>query len=60
MESTFSYADIGSNWQSFFKMIDLFRKLAKEVARNLGFQYPDSTDQKVTRYCRKLRYTQEK
>lgn len=55
LTATFSDAGIENNWQAFFNMIDLFRKLAKDVAKNLGYEYPDEIDQKVTEYCNKVK-----
>lgn len=36
-------------------MIDLFGKLAKDVAKNLEYEYPDEIDQKVTEYYKKVK-----
>jgi hypothetical protein len=36
-------------------MIDLFRKLAKEVGDNLGYEYPEKIDEQVTAYCKKIK-----
>ncbi len=55
LEATFSDASIENNWRAFFNMIDLFRKLAKNVAKNLGYEYPYKIDQKVTEYCKKVK-----
>ena len=55
LEATFADADIENNWQALFNTIDLFRKLAKYVADNLGYEYPDETDRKITAYCKKAR-----
>jgi len=55
LQATFSDAGIENNWQAFFNMIDLFRKLAKSVAKNLGYEYLDEIDQKVTEYCKKVK-----
>lgn len=55
LEATFSDAGIETNWQAFFNMIDLFRKLAKSVAKYLGYEYPYEIDQKVTEYCKKVK-----
>ena len=59
LEATFTDADIENNWQAFFNMIDLFRKLAKYVGKNLGYEYLSQTDQKITDYCKKVK-TSEK
>jgi len=55
LEATFTDADIENNWQAFFNMIDLFRKLAKYVGNNLGYEYLYQIDQKITDYCKKVK-----
>jgi hypothetical protein len=40
-------------------MIELFRVLAKEVAKNLGYEYPDTIDEKVTAYCKKIEMSEK-
>ena len=36
-------------------MTDLFRKLAKEVANELGYEYPDQVDQEVMEFCGEIK-----
>lgn len=55
LEKTFSDADIENNWKAFFNMIELFRRLAKEVARNLRYEYPENIDRKIIEYCKNLK-----
>jgi aminoglycoside 6-adenylyltransferase len=55
LEATFSDADIENNWRAFFNMIALFRKLAKKVGDNLGYEYPEKIDEQVTAYCKKIK-----
>jgi len=57
LQATFSDACIENNWKAFFDMIELFRKLAKNVAKNLGYEYPDKIDQEVTEYFKKVKVT---
>ncbi|MFC1954790.1 aminoglycoside 6-adenylyltransferase [Chloroflexota bacterium] len=57
LETTFSDADIENNWQAFFNMITLFRKLAVNVGNSLGYEYPHELDQKITKYCNKIKAT---
>ena len=59
LEATFSDADIGNNWRAFFNMISLFRRLAREVARNEQYNYPEGTDRKVAEYCLKIQATEK-
>lgn len=55
LQATFCDADIQKNWQALFNMIRLFRRLAKEVAKNQGYDYPDEIDRKVTEYSQKVK-----
>ncbi|KYG27678.1 aminoglycoside 6-adenylyltransferase [Alkalihalobacillus trypoxylicola] len=41
-------------WQSLFIAIELFRKFAREVGQQLGYQYPESDDKKVHGYLESL------
>ena len=55
--STFAGADIEENWQAFFKAVALFRKLARIVGGNLGYDYPVQLDQEMTDYYSRIRTT---
>ena len=55
LENTFSGADIEENWEAFFRTIDLFRKLAKSVAAELKYEYPDNLDLKMSEYYLKVK-----
>jgi len=55
VEATFVDADIAKNWQALFNVIGLFRRLAEYVAGDLGYDYPDKLDNKVTDYCRQIK-----
>lgn len=55
LENTFSDAEIENNWQAFFKMVNLFRRLSKDLADNFGYNYPFETDKKVTGYCKRIK-----
>ena len=54
-KSTFAGSDVEENWQAFFKMIALFRKLSKTVGIGLGYDYPAERDEEVTQYCLSIR-----
>jgi aminoglycoside 6-adenylyltransferase len=49
-ERTFADADIESNWRALFATLEFVRKLGKEIADALGFEYPERTDTEVTNY----------
>lgn len=49
-ESTFSRAGLEDQWQAFFSAVTLFRKLAKQVGKVLGYTYPEKIDRDMTEY----------
>ena len=57
LESTYTGADIKENWIAFFNTLSLFRKLAKKVGENLGYNYPGTLDREVTQYCMEIKET---
>jgi aminoglycoside 6-adenylyltransferase len=50
LETTWVGAGIEENWTALFAMTALFRRVASEVARALGYTYPTELDQGVTAY----------
>jgi aminoglycoside 6-adenylyltransferase len=55
LEATFAGAGIEDNWTALFNMIDLFRRLTKEVGNSLNYRYPSDLDRRVTAYLTKIR-----
>ncbi|MFI5173528.1 MAG: aminoglycoside 6-adenylyltransferase [Terriglobia bacterium] len=55
LESTYAGSGIDENWEAFFRMVNLFRKLAREVGMQLGYEYPINTDEAITKYCSTIR-----
>jgi len=55
IQSTYAHFGIKENWEAFFRMLDLFRKLATEVGAQLGYEYPIDLDFEVTEYCSNIR-----
>jgi len=47
---TYACADIEQNWEALFRTIELFRKVAINVGGELGYDYPQELDKRVTRY----------
>ncbi|MBE0340505.1 aminoglycoside 6-adenylyltransferase [Paenibacillus sp. 28ISP30-2] len=47
---TFADADYEQMWQALFRMGDLFREVALEVANHYSYEYPAQDDQRVTYY----------
>ncbi len=60
VESTFADANIENNWVALFNLIGLFRKLAKYVAGNLGYEYPTELDVRITEYCAEIKDSKKK
>jgi aminoglycoside 6-adenylyltransferase len=54
LENTYAGADIVDNWQSLFRTMALFRRVALEVGQGLGYEYPLDLDQRVTVYVQKM------
>lgn len=55
LESTFAGSGLKENWISLFATLKLFRRLAKAVAENLDYPYPEALDLKITGYLEKIR-----
>lgn len=55
LERTYVGADIEENWEALFRTITLFRRVATEVAEDLGYAYPLDLDRRVTAYVREVR-----
>jgi aminoglycoside 6-adenylyltransferase len=52
-----TYAGIGpeADWESLFRIIALFRKIAREVGERLGYAYPEEIDSNVVKYLYHIR-----
>ena len=55
LESTFVGAGMEENWEALFETIDLFRRVAREVADHLGYAYPHDLDRRVLEYLQRVR-----
>jgi aminoglycoside 6-adenylyltransferase len=55
LEGTFAGAGIADNWEAHFRTMELFRRIATEVADDLGYAYPLDLDRRVTAYVREIR-----
>lgn len=53
--STFAGADIEDNWRAFFAAVALFRRLAKILGENLGYEYSTQMDKEMTDYYKYIR-----
>jgi aminoglycoside 6-adenylyltransferase len=54
LEDSFAGAALADNWESLFRTIALFRRVAIEVADHLGYTYPHDLDQQVTAYVQSI------
>jgi hypothetical protein len=55
LESTYAGAGTADNWEALFRTMALFRRVATEVADDLGHVYPLDLDRRVTAYVREIR-----
>lgn len=55
LEKTYSDADFEKIWGSLFTMGGLFRRLAKVVASEFGFQYQQQNDDNVSDFIRRIK-----
>jgi aminoglycoside 6-adenylyltransferase len=55
LEGTYAGAGIADNWEALFRTMALFRRVATEVAADLGHVYPLDLDRRVTAYVREIR-----
>jgi len=55
LEKTYSDAEFENMWESLFTAGIIFRRLAKAVASEFGFQYPQQDDHRVTAYLHRIK-----
>lgn len=55
LKKTYSDANVENNWESLFTADSLFRRVAKVVAEQFGFLYPQEDDDNVSRFIRKIK-----
>lgn len=53
IEETFAGADKEEVWKAFFKLVEVFTTLAKIVAENCGYRYPEDQEKKMMNYFKK-------
>lgn len=56
LEGTYAGAGIAENWEALFRTMALFRRVAEEVADDLGYAYPLDLDRRVTEYARAVKH----
>ena len=60
LESTYVGADKEENWEALFRTIDIFRRVALEVAIQFGFSYPHNLDDRAMQYLYRVRNSADK
>jgi aminoglycoside 6-adenylyltransferase len=55
LEKTFVGSNIEDNWNALYKTADLFSRLSKEVAEDLGYTYPLEYENKIRGYLLRVR-----
>jgi aminoglycoside 6-adenylyltransferase len=56
------YAGVGAveNWEALFRTMELFRQVAMEVGKGLGYAYPIELDLRVTTFVKNMQQRQSK
>jgi aminoglycoside 6-adenylyltransferase len=55
LESTYAGAGIEENWRALVRLMDLMHKAGLEVGEKLGFNYPESIEQRTRIYLEKVK-----
>ena len=55
LEATYVGADLEENWEALFRTIALYRKVAIEVGKALGYAYPHEMDRRAMVYFHKVK-----
>lgn len=55
LEATYAGAGLEENWESLFRMIAFYRRIAREVGVHLGYAYPEDLDRRVTGHAHRMR-----
>jgi aminoglycoside 6-adenylyltransferase len=54
LEATYAGADTAENWEALFRTMALFRRVATEVGKRLGYHYPLDLDERVTAFVKAM------
>lgn len=55
IENTYAGSGAEADWETLFRSINLFRKVAKEVAKGLGYSYPEDKHARLVEYLEKAK-----
>lgn len=53
-KKTFANGETDRNWQAFYRMTDLFRRIALSLSIALDYDYPKAVDEKVLKFCKNI------
>lgn len=54
LEATYTGANTDDNWESLFRTMALYRQVAMEVGKGLGYNYPLALDERVTAFVKDM------
>ncbi len=54
-KSTYCAVEKDAIWKAYFKLIELFRLAAVDIAKKSGFDYPYEKDEKVSKFLKKIK-----
>ena len=55
LERVFAHFDVEDSWDALLHTVTLFRRLAVDLSRQLGFDYPEAMDKNISGFILKLR-----
>jgi aminoglycoside 6-adenylyltransferase len=55
IENTYAGRGVEADWETLFRSLNLFRKVAKEVAKGLGYSYPEDKHTRLVEYLEKVK-----
>jgi aminoglycoside 6-adenylyltransferase len=55
LEATFTGPGEDAYWKALFRIVNLFRKVAREIGERLGYTYPEDLDERVVKYVQKIK-----
>lgn len=58
-EQSYAGGGIEENWEAFYKVTDLFRKVAKDIGQKLEYNYPEVVDDEVMAFCNRIKTTKK-
>ena len=55
LEKTYTRSGLEANWDVLYRIIKLFRRVAKDVGQALGYAYPEDMDSRMMEYLDKVK-----